>query len=178
MYIPTDRKNHHTATLIHQHAGNNMHTQWCMHHTHAPTRTHQHRITISMHQQSLTKNNATTLFNMHAPTGTNHMNQRNCSHQHACIHQHVLTQQHAGTYTHSQTMNAPTHMLQHVRINKHTLTCTQLHERKHKKQHAPKHIPICMHQHACTNMHTPISWICGKFSTCNWQPLQNQNNFG
>ena len=82
--------------------------------THAPTRTHQHRITISMHQQSLTKNHATTLINMHAPTSTNHMNQRNCSHQHACIQQHVLTQQHAGTYTHSQTMNAPTHMLQHV----------------------------------------------------------------
>ena len=119
---------------------------------HAPTHTHQRahtnmRITISMHQQSLTNHHAPTLINMHTPTRTNQHAPTKLHTQHACIHQHVHTQHHAGTYTHSLKMNAPTHMLQHVQINKRTLTCTQLHAQTHKNQHAP----TCMHKHAHTN---------------------------
>ena len=149
-----------TTTL--QHSFINTPETTCTHsdactNTHAPMHTHQHAH-HNKHAPTITHQKSRNNTHQHArTTRTNHMHQRNCSHQHACIHQHVLTQQPAGTYTHSQTTNAPTHMLQHVRINKHTLTCTQLHERKHKNQHAPKHIPISMHQHACTNMHTPIS---------------------
>ena len=155
--------NTHSSTRRKQHAHTVMHAP-----THKQQCAHTNmRIIISMHQKSLTKNHATTFINMHAPTRTNHMHQRNCSHQHACIHQHVLTKQHAGTYTHSQTMNAPTHMLQHVQINKHTLTCTELHQRKKKTNMHPN--TYC---YACTNMHAQtcthqLAEFCGKFSTCN-----------